>query len=59
MTQNLVKEILKRHKIAGYTSYEVGGMGDSGLRGQGLSEEKNVKIEVVWRRRALKKSLRS
>lgn len=47
MAQNLVKEILKKHKITGYTSYEVGGMGDSGLRGQGLPEEKNVKIEVV------------
>lgn len=47
MAQNLVKDILKRHKITGYTSYEVGGMGDSGLRGRGLPEEKNVKIEVV------------
>lgn len=47
MAQNLVKEILKRHKITGYTSFEVGGMGNSGLRGQGLPEEKNVKIEIV------------
>jgi nitrogen regulatory protein PII len=47
MAQNLVKDILKKHKISGYTSYEVGGMGDSGLRGQGLPEEKNVKIEAV------------
>jgi hypothetical protein len=38
---------LQKHKITGYTSYEVGGMGDSGLRGHGLPEEKNVKIEVV------------
>lgn len=47
MAQNFVKDILKRHKITGYTSYEVGGMGDSGLRGEGLPEEKNIKIEVV------------
>lgn len=47
MAQNHVKDILKKHKITGYTSYEVGGMGDKGLRGQGLPEEKNVKIEVV------------
>jgi nitrogen regulatory protein PII len=47
MAQNLVKDILKKHRITGYTSYEVGGMGDSGLRGQGLPEEKNVKIEAV------------
>jgi nitrogen regulatory protein PII len=47
MAQNLVKDILKKHRITGYTSYEVGGMGDSGIRGQGLPEEKNVKIEVV------------
>lgn len=47
MAQDLIKDILKKHKITGYTSYEVGGMGDSGLRGQGLPEEKNVKIEVM------------
>lgn len=47
LAQNKVKEILKKHKITGYTSYEVGGMGDDGLRGQGLPEEKNVKIEVA------------
>ncbi len=47
LAQNKVKEILKKHKITGFTSYEVGGMGDKGLRGQGLPEEKNVKIEVV------------
>lgn len=47
MAQNLVKDILKKHKITGYTSYEVGGMGDSGLRGQGLPEEKNIKIEAI------------
>lgn len=47
MAQNLVKEILKKHKITGYTLFEVGGMGDKGLRGRGLPEEKNVKIEIV------------
>lgn len=47
MAQGLVKDILKKHKITGYTSFEVGGMGDKGLRGQGLPEEKNVKIEIV------------
>lgn len=47
MAQNIVKDVLKKYKITGYTSYEVGGMGDKGLRGQGLPEEKNVKIEVV------------
>lgn len=47
MAQNLVKDILKKHKITGFTSYEVGGKGDSGLRGQGMPEEKNVKTEIV------------
>jgi len=47
MAQALVKNILKKHEITGYTSFEVGGMGDKGLRGQGLPEEKNVKIEIV------------
>jgi nitrogen regulatory protein PII len=45
--QNQVKDILKRHKITGYTYYEVEGKGDKGLRGHGLPEEKNVKIEVI------------
>lgn len=47
LAQSKVKEILKRHKMTGYTSYEVEGMGNEGLRGHGLPEEKNVKIEVV------------
>ncbi|HKU49866.1 MAG TPA: hypothetical protein VJP79_07945 [Nitrososphaera sp.] len=47
MAQSLVKDVLKKHRITGYTSFEVGGMGDKGLRGQGLPEEKNVKIEIV------------
>lgn len=47
LVQNQVKDILKRHKITGYTSYEVEGKGDKGLRGHGLPEEKNVKIEVI------------
>lgn len=47
LAQNKVKEMLKKHKITGFTSCEVEGMGDKGLRGQGLPEEKNVKIEVV------------
>ena len=48
--QNQVKDILKRHNITGYTSYEVEGVGDKGLRGSGrLPEEKNVKIEIILR----------
>ncbi len=48
LVQNQVKEILKRHSITGYTSYEVEGAGDKELRGHGLlPEEKNVKIEIV------------
>ena len=38
MAQSLVKDVLKKHRITGYTSFEVGGMGDKGLRGQGLPE---------------------
>lgn len=55
MAQNLVKEILKKHRITGYTSFEVGGMGDSGLRGQGLPEEKNIKIEIVLTKESAEK----
>jgi nitrogen regulatory protein PII len=57
MAQNLVKDILKKNKITGYTSYEVGGMGDSGLRGQGLPEEKNVKIEVIMTEQSAEKAI--
>ncbi|MDX1596552.1 MAG: hypothetical protein R3327_06380 [Nitrosopumilaceae archaeon] len=46
-------EILKKHKITGYTSYEVDGNGAKGLRAQGLTHEKNVKVEVVLREEPL------
>jgi len=55
MAQNFVKDILKKHKITGYTSYEVGGLGDRGIRGQGLPEEKNVKIEIVLTKESAEK----
>lgn len=47
LIQKKIKDILKRHKITGYTSYEVEGMGDKGIRGHGLPEEKNWKIEII------------
>jgi len=42
-----VVEILKRHGVTGYTTYEVDGKGARGLRGRGLKDEKNVKIEAI------------
>ena len=42
-------EILKKHEITGYTTYEVEGNGARGLRGQGFKNEKNVKVEIIMR----------
>ncbi len=42
-----VVEILKGHGITGYTTYEVDGEGARGLRGQGLKNERNVRVEAI------------
>lgn len=47
LAQKNVIEILHKHKVSGYTTYEVDGDGARGIRGQGLKNEKNVKIEIV------------
>ena len=47
LAQKNVIEILQKHKVSGYTTYEVDGDGSKGIRGQGLENEKNVKVEVV------------
>jgi len=49
LAQKNILEILKNHKITGYTTYEVDGNGTRGLRGQGFKNEKNVKVEVIMR----------
>ena len=49
LAQKNVIDILKNHEITGYTSYEVEGNGENGLRGQGIQAEKNVKVEVIMR----------
>ncbi len=49
IAQKNIIEILKKHDITGYTTYEVEGNGARGLRGQGLKNEKNVKVEVIMR----------
>ena len=53
LVQKNIIEILKKHEITGYTSYEVDGNGARGLRGQGLQTEKNVKVEVIMREEKL------
>ena len=53
LAQKNVIEILKNHEITGYTSYEVDGNGEKGLRGQGIQAEKNVKVEVIMREEKL------
>ena len=47
LAQENVLDILHKHKVSGYTSYEVNGDGARGIRGQGFQNEKNVKIEIV------------
>ena len=47
LAQKNVIDILTKHNITGYTTYEVDGNGTKGLRGQGLKNEKNVKVEVI------------
>lgn len=53
LAQKNIIEILKKHEITGYTSYEVDGNGARGARGQGLQTEKNVKVEVIMREEKL------
>jgi len=53
LAKKQIIEILKKYKITGYTTYEVDGNGAKGLRAQGLTHEKNVKVEVVLREETL------
>jgi len=53
LAQDNILEILKNHEITGYTKYEVDGNGSRGLRGQGLKNEKNIKIEIIVREEKL------
>ena len=53
LAQKNVFEILTKHNITGYTTYEVEGSGARGLRGQGLKNEKNVKVEVIMQENTL------
>ena len=53
LAQENVIDILKKHEITGYTTYEVHGNGARGIRGQGLKTEKNVKVEVIMREEKL------
>lgn len=45
--QKNITDILEKNNISGYTFYEVGGNGSKGIRGQGLQNEKNIKLEVI------------
>lgn len=53
LAQKNILEILNKHDITGYTTYEVDGKGVRGIRGQGLKNEKNVKVEVIMREEKL------
>ena len=53
LAQKNVIDILTKHQITGYTTYEVEGNGARGLRGQGLKNEKNVKVEVLLQEETL------
>jgi nitrogen regulatory protein PII len=53
LAQKNIIEILNKHEITGYTIYEVDGNGARGIRGQGLKNEKNVKVEIIMREEKL------
>ena len=53
LAQKNIIEILKKHEITGYTTYEVEGNGARGLRGQGFRNEKNVKVEIIMKEEKL------
>ena len=53
LAQKNIIEILVKHDITGYTTYEVDGNGARGIRGQGLKIEKNAKVEVIMREEKL------
>jgi nitrogen regulatory protein PII len=46
LAQKNVFDILVKHKVSGYTFYEVEGSGSKNLHGKGVTD-KNVKIEVL------------
>jgi len=47
LAQENIIEILQKYEITGYTTYEVDGNGARGIRGKGLKNEKNVKVEII------------
>ncbi len=49
LAQKNIIGILNKHDVTGYTTYEVEGNGARGIRGQGLKNEKNVKVEIIMR----------
>ena len=53
LAQKNILEILNKHEVSGYTTYEVDGNGARGIRGQGLKNEKNVKVEIILREEKL------
>ena len=53
LAQKNILDILEKHDITGYTTYEVDGNGTRGLRGHGLKNEKNVKVEVLMQEEKL------
>ncbi len=50
-TQKNIINILKKHKVTGYTTYEIVGNKVYDLHGKGLKNEKNVKFEVIMRKK--------
>ena len=47
LAQKNVNDILRKYGATGQTVYDVRGIGEKGMRGDGLQDQKNVKIEIV------------
>lgn len=55
LVQKNVNDILTKYGAIGHTTYDVRGKGEKGMRGEGLQDQKNVKIEVVLSKDKLEK----
>jgi len=55
LAQKNVNNILAKYGVTGHTTYDVRGKGEKGMRGEGLQDQKNVKIEVVLSKDKLEK----
>jgi nitrogen regulatory protein PII len=47
LAKRIILEVLEKNHVSGYTMYPASGKGEKGVRGEGIPEESNLKIEIV------------